>query len=165
MSAIAAAAPRALPPVAAAVDEALVALDRDIDWLLALTPVANDALWAGFEASGFAGMPPLRYIDLEVDLDEARDRLDALPVDAIESPLLAGVLSEKQRELERHLQLVRLRGTEGFRSASLDLFGGVEAGLLTLARRILAEVPPGTPLQADAGIDEVVEAVTITSPY
>ncbi len=150
---------RALPPLAARVDAALVELDRQIDWLLALSPIDNDGAWEAFEASGFRHAPPLRYIDLEIDLDEARARLDALPLDDIESPLLSGLLSEKQRELERHLQLVRLRGTEGFVNASLDLFGGVDAGLRTLADEILASVPHGVPLVADAGIDEVVEAV------
>ncbi len=148
-----------LPPVAARVDAALVELDRDIDWLLALSPIDNDGLWDAFEASGHREVPPLRYIDLEIDLDDARRRLDGLPLDDIESSLLSGLLSEKQRELERHLQLVRLRGTEGFVNASLDLFGGVDAGLRALADEILASVPHGTPLVADAGIDEVVEAV------
>ena len=150
---------RPLPPVAARVDAALVQLDRDIDWLLALSPIGNDGLWQAFEASGHREVPPLRYIDLATDLDEARQRLDALPLDDIESTLLTGLLSEKQRELERHLQLVRLRGTEGFVNASIDLFGGVDAGLRALADEILASVPHGTPLVADAGIDEVLEAV------
>ena len=125
---------RALPPVAAAVDEALLRLDAEIDWLLALNPVDGDRLWAAFEASGRKTLPPLRYLDRPLDLVAGRERLLALPVDRIESPLLSGLLGEKQRELERQIELVRLRGTDGFINASLDLFGDVPPPLLGLAR-------------------------------
>ena len=150
---------RPLPPVAAEVDAALAAIDAELDWLLALTPLGTDALWEEFEASGFTRVPPLRYAEPALDMDAMRRRLSELPVDRIESPLLSGVLGEKQRELERMAELVRLRGTEGFVGASIDLFGGVEAGLLELANRILSGVGPSRPLTADCGVDAVVAAV------
>jgi uncharacterized protein (TIGR02421 family) len=152
-------APRALPPVAAQVDAALAQMDAEIDWLLALSPVGNHALWEAFEASGRTQAPPLQYMDLDVDLHQARQRLLSLPVQAIESPLLSALLGEKARELERQIELVRLRGSDGFIAASIDLFGGVEAPLLALAMEILAEVRPGEALQADAGIDEMMAAI------
>ncbi|GAB3304190.1 hypothetical protein GCM10027564_03630 [Luteimonas notoginsengisoli] len=147
-----------MPPVAAAVDEALLRLDAEIDWLLALNPVDGDRLWAAFDASGRKSLPPLRYLDRPLDLAAARERLLALPVDRIESPLLSALLGEKQRELERQVELVRLRGTDGFIKASLDLFGEVPPALLGLAHEILETVGPGVALEADAGIDEVLEA-------
>ena len=153
------ATPPALPPVAAEVDAALIQLDAGLDWLIALTPLGTDALWDDFEASGRTRVAPLRYAEPPAGLAEMRARLLALPVDRIESPLLAGVLGEKQRELERMIELVRLRGTEGFVGASIDLFGGVEAGLLALARDILATVADSEPLEADTGVDAVVAAV------
>lgn len=159
MSVSTAPALQSLPPVAAQVDQALAAMDAEVDWLLALSPIGNHELWEAFEASGRTQVPPLQYIDLEVDVIEARQRVLALPVDRIESPLLSGLLAEKQRELERQIELVRLRGTDGFIAASIDLFGGVEASLLRLAREIMHSVQPGEALQADAGIDEVMEAV------
>jgi uncharacterized protein (TIGR02421 family) len=155
----AAARPRALPPVAAQVDAELARLDARLDWLLALSPVGSDALWTAFDASGRTEVPPLRYIDLETDLDEAREQLHALPVSAIESPLLSELLIEKQRELGRMVDLVRLRGTDGFVAASIELFGGVEPELRTLADHILASVGTGDPLVADTGIDVVLSAV------
>ncbi len=148
-----------LPPVAAQVDQALAAMDAEVDWLLALSPIGNHQLWDSFEASGRTQVPALQYIDLEVDLVQARQRVLALPIDRIESPLLSGLLAEKQRELERQIELVRLRDTDGFINASIDLFGGVEASLARLAREILHAVQPGEALEADAGIDEVMEAV------
>ena len=150
---------RPLPPVAARVDAELARMDGELDWLLALSPIRNDALWDSFEASGHTRIEPLQYIDLELDLHAAREALQALPVEDIESPLLSGLLSEKQRELERQIELVRLRGTDGFINASLDLFGGVEPPLLKLANEILHGVEASAPLLAEAGIDEVMEAV------
>ncbi|NZA27082.1 DUF1704 domain-containing protein [Luteimonas sp. SJ-92] len=152
-------APRQLPPVAGRVDAALAQLDARIDWLLALSPIGNVALWESFEASGRTAVPPLSYIDLDLDLHETRRELLALPIEEIESPLLSGLLAEKQRELDRMLELVRLRDTDGFVNASLDLFGGVAPVLSQLARGILEDVAPGAPLEADVGIDEILEAV------
>lgn len=147
-----------LPPVAAHVDRELARMDVEIDWLLALSPIHNDALWAGFKANGFRSIGPLRYASLHLDLHAAREELLALPVEEIESPLLSGLLAEKQRELDRQIELIRLRGTDGFLNASLDLFGGVEPRLLKLAQAILATVDPSPALEADAGIEEVLSA-------
>jgi uncharacterized protein (TIGR02421 family) len=150
---------RPLPPITARVDAELARMDAEIDWLLALSPIQNEALWRSFEASGRTALPPLRYIDLDLDLHAARERLLALPVEDIESPLLSALLSEKQRELDRQIELIRLRGTDGFVNASIDLFGGVEPPLRKLADGILHTVQSGARLHADAGIDEVVSAV------
>ena len=81
---------RPLPPIAAKVDRALVDLDAQVDWLTALSPIHNDALWDAFEASGRRHVPPLEYHPLGTDLHDAREALLALPVEDIESPLLQG---------------------------------------------------------------------------
>lgn len=150
---------RELPPVAAQVDAALLGIDAGLDWLLALNPLGTDALWREFEGSGHARVSPLRYAEPVLDLDAMRRRLLALPMDRIESPLLAGLLGEKQRDLVHVLDLVRLRGTAAFIDASVALFGTVEPELLALARRLLEQVVPGEPLEADLGVDAVVAAV------
>ena len=150
---------RPLPPVAAEVDAALAAIDAELDWLVALSPLGTDALWEDFDASGHTRVAPLRYAEPVLDMEAMRKRLGELPMERIESPLLAGVLGEKQRELERMIELVRLRGTDGFVGASIDLFGGVEASLLELANRILDDVGASAPLTADCGVDVVVAAV------
>lgn len=152
-------APRPLPPVAAEVDASLAAIDAELDWLIALTPLGTDALWEDFDASGRSRVAPLRYAEPVLDMGAMAQRLDELPMERIESPLLKGVLAEKQRELERMIELVRLRGTDGFVTASIDLFGGVEAGLLALANDILANVGGSEQLTADCGVDVVVAAV------
>ncbi|CAN5647479.1 hypothetical protein BH23PSE2_BH23PSE2_03000 [soil metagenome] len=150
---------RPLPPIAKQVDAELARMDVEIDWLRALSPIDNEALRRSFEDSGRTAIPPLRYNDLDLDLQHARAQLLALPVEDIESPLLSGLLAEKQRELDRQIELIRLRGTDGFVNASIDLFGGVEPPLHKLAQEILLNVQCGARLQADAGIDDVVSAV------
>lgn len=150
---------QALPPVADEVDAGLADIDAELDWLMALNPLGTDALWEEFNASRRKHVSPLRYAEPVVDLDALRERLLDLPMDGVESPLLAGVLSEKQRDLDRTIELVRLRGTDGFIAASIDLFGGVEAELLELANGILADVGSSDPLPADTLVDEVVAAV------
>lgn len=150
---------RPLPPIAARVDAELARIDAEVDWLLALSPIENDLMWEHFEASGRTEVPGLRYVDTGIGLDAASARLEALPVREIESPLLSGLLAEKQREIARQVELVRLRDTDGFVTASLDLFGGVEPGLLDLARRILAHPGHDAPVEADAGIDTFMDAV------
>ena len=150
---------RPLPTHAGLVDAALAQLDGEIDWLQALSPIHNDALWAGFRDSGYQSIAPLEYCELDIDLTGIRERLIGLPMDQIESPLLAGLLSEKQRELERQLALVQMCGTDGFITASLDLFGSVKPPLLKLADQILATVPVIEQAADDAGIDEVLAAV------
>ncbi len=150
---------RSLPTHAGMVDAALVQLDGEIDWLQALSPIHNDALWAGFKDSGYKQIAPLEYVDLDIDLPAARQRLLALPMDRIESPLLSGLLTEKQREIERQIQLVQMRGTDGFITASLDLFGSVKPPLLKLANEILENIPRVDDPPDDAGLEEVLAAV------
>ena len=152
-------ATRPLPPIAAQVDAALARMDGEIDWLTALSPIHNDALWRSFQDSGRTAIPVLEYIDPPIDLHKAREALLALPMEEIESPLLQGLLSEKQRELDRQIELIRLRDTDGFINASIDLFGGVEPRLLALARDILDDVDACEPLPHDVGIDEMLAAV------
>ena len=158
-SAAAARPTRQLPPVAAQVDAALLQLDARLDWLLALTPLATDALWQDFQASGHTRIAALRYPEPVLDLKALRRELLQLPVEDIESPLLAGVLGEKQRELDLMIELVRLRGSGGFVAASIELFGGVEPALLAQAKAILDGAGAGQALVAEAGVDEVVAAV------
>lgn len=153
------AALRPLPPIADRVDRVLADMDGEVDWLLALSPIDNEAMWNTFADSGYRRMPELKYIDLDVDLADVRRRLHALPVADIESPLLRDLLAEKQREMDRQVELVVQRGAGGFIDASLALFGGVDPDLLECAQAIMRDVRPSAPLKADAGIDEMLEAV------
>jgi len=141
------------------VDRALAEMDKRIDWLSRLTPINVDAIREGFAASRHRAMPDSEYGEgLDNHSPVWRRELFALPVREIEDPLIETLLLEKQRELDRQIELVRMRDREGFVQASIDLFGGVSDTLLASARRIIADVPD-TPLgDRDAGCDDIVAA-------
>ena len=122
-------------------DHALAEIDGEIDWLSRLTPTNLDAAREGFEASGWHELPPLEYPDLPPGFDGLRDRLLALPVRGFGNSDIEALLIEKQRELDRQIELVRLRGRSGFTMAAIDLFGPVDARLNEKAEAILAAVP------------------------
>lgn len=149
----------ALSNAAREVDHALADMDRRIDWLARLTPINVDAIREGFVASRHRDMPDSEYGEgLDNHSPVWRRELFALPVRAIGDPLIEALLLEKQRELDRQIELVRMRDREGFIQASIDLFGGVDDTLLAAARRVVKNVPD-TPLgERDAGCEDIVAA-------
>ena len=142
-------APDGLDSAAREIDTTLARMDGQIDWLTRLTPVNLDAVWDGFRQSGFKVMPPLEYDEGLPELEDMRDALFALPVRDIENQHVETLLIEKQRELDRQLELVRLRGEEGFIMASVDLFGDVSARLVGQAEDVIDKVPVGDPRPRD----------------
>ena len=150
---------QALCEAAIGVDRALERMDRKIDWLERLTPVNIDAIWDGFQASAFRSMPDSQYGEgLDRDAPVLRSELFELPVREIKNPLIEALLLEKQRELDRQIELVRMRDKDGFILASIDLFGHVSERLLQTALDLLETVPifPGD--DEDVGVSEVCEA-------
>lgn len=145
-------------PAARAVDAALARMDGEIDWLGRLTPLNLDAVWDGFRSSGFSTLPELVYDDGLPELDDMRRALFDLPVHEIGNGLVESLLIEKQRELDRQLELVRLRGGEGFVLASIDLFGAVSASLVDEAERVLDAVPHVPPEDSTADASDFVVA-------
>ncbi|MGB7408686.1 MAG: tyrosine/phenylalanine carboxypeptidase domain-containing protein [Pontixanthobacter sp.] len=122
-------------------DSELAAIDGEIDWLTLLTPTNLDAVRQGFVDRGYSDMPELEYPDLPDDFDRLRDRLFNLKVHGLGNSEVEALLIEKQRELDRQIELVRLRGRNGFVMAAIDLFGNVDAQLVAVAERILDKVP------------------------
>ncbi len=149
----------ALCEAAIGVDRALEEMDRKIDWLERLTPVNMDEIWDGFQASSFRTMPDSRYGEgLDRDAPVLRSELFDLPVRKIENPLIEALMLEKQRELDRQIELVRMRGKDGFILASIDLFGHVSERLLQTALDLLETVPILAPDKEDVGVTEVCDA-------
>ena len=151
--------PATLCEAALEVDHALAEMDTKVDWLARLTPVNVDEIWEGFRSSGFRSMPDSRFGEgLDRDAPMLRDELFDLPLGAIENPLMEALLLEKQRELDRQIELVRMRGREGFLLASIDLFGHVSERLLETALDLLETVPVFPPDEKDAGVLEMCAA-------
>lgn len=134
--------PAQLPPVAGFVDSQMVGLSRTFDWLKAVTPCGTDTLWKEFKASSFRTPPRFRYRDTNFDIAATRKRLLDLPIREIENPVFKALLAEKQRELDRQLELVDVRGTDGFMQVSTDLFGAAAPELYADATHILEAVRP-----------------------
>ena len=122
-------------------DRELAAIDGRIDWLSMLTPTNLDAVRTGFRESGYRAMPDFEYPELPAGFADLRPRLMELPMRKLGNSDIEALLTEKQRELDRQIQLVRLRGRPGFTMASIDLFGDVDAALVETAEKILATVP------------------------
>lgn len=134
-------------------DQELARIDGEIDWLTRLTPINLDEVREGFAKSGYRRMPELAYDDLPDGFDNLRDRLLALQVHGLRNSEIEALLIEKQRELDRQIEVVRLRGRTGFTMAAIDLFGDVDPRLLETAEKILAAVPTRdepAPLDTDA---------------
>lgn len=143
-------------PVAERVDAELFALDWEIDWLIRVSPLDNEARWQDFSASGFSECPPLTYPPLGLDTGALRARLDAVPVDDVEQPTLAVLLAEKRDELGQFLMLLDAREQRAFTTVSQSLFGGNDPSLLADALTILDEVPEDRPTGAMADADDLV---------
>lgn len=151
--------PPQLPAIAAYVDSEMVRMSSAFDWLRAVTPTGTQALWKEFRSGNFRNPPVFRYPDPGIDIPSSREHLLSLPVREIEDPVFKALLAEKQRELDRQLELVDLRGTDGFLQVSIDLFGTATAELCADALHIL-EVVPAVPHTAArrVGAARVIEA-------
>jgi len=144
---------------AASIDEELARMDAEVDWLTRLTPVNINAIKSAFIASGYRDMPDSEYGEgLIKDAPMLRRQLFALPIQDIDNPLIEALLIEKQRELDRQIELVRMRDRDGFILASVDLFGSVDEQLLEQAHDILASVPSKAADEADSDANAVAHA-------
>ncbi|MDQ3338211.1 MAG: DUF1704 domain-containing protein [Myxococcota bacterium] len=119
-------------------DRALAALDKEFDILLAVTPVNTEAAWQAFSESSYTCTPTFHYRMVEIDPEIGKRRLYELPIEKLEDPVLAQLLRDKRREIDRRLDMLDDRDTPRFRYASLQLYGGVEDSLLADAEDIVA---------------------------
>ncbi len=146
-----------LHPQTLRIDDKLERLEDEIDWLGRLTPINIDAIWTGFRDSGFKTAPAFAYAPLPDNLTDMRRDLLSLHFHDFDSPMFEALLIEKQRELDRQLELVRFRDQPGFVLASLDLFGNVAHHLLETARTIRDTVPIMDAGPRDADADAVID--------
>lgn len=71
---------------------------------------------------------------------------------------MQALLLEKQREIDRQIELVAMRGEPGFILASIDLFGHASESLLAIAREVLEAVPVVADEVPDAGAADMAQA-------
>ena len=133
------AGPSELPPQADRVDRALSALSAQLQWIIAVSPTNLEEQWQCFKARRFGKPPTFEYRALP-SFSAQRQMLRELAYSDIEHPVLRTLLVEKQLELSRLLELIKLRGTSGFLQQSIALFGEAEPVLVASAKQVLERV-------------------------
>jgi hypothetical protein len=84
----------------------------------------------------------------------------------LEDLLLEQLLCEKRREIDMQLTMLAARNTNGFRPASMLLYGAVTPQLLDQALSILSSIQPKAPRQAGSRAGEVAaEARALVDRY
>ena len=127
-----------LEPAARAVDQGLSAVEGQFGFLLQVTPVNADAAWEEFQTGRCACTPELLYRPLTFDPDAVRRDLFALPLGDIEDVVVQEILRECRDEIEAHVRMILDVGTPQFLPGSLRVYGAPDAGLVALARDVLA---------------------------
>ncbi len=124
------------------VDSKLAEISNSFDFLLQVTPVNTDSAWTRFKQSHCERIPVLYYRPLPVAPELLKRQLYQIPIEGVEDPTLASLFREKRMELDRQLTMLLDRGNPAFLYGSIQLFGGVGAELLELAKNILHKLPP-----------------------
>lgn len=134
-----------------ALDHTLTQISEGIRFLLDVTPVDAQDVGADFLA-GTVEDPEFAYRDLETDPDVLDAQLDQVDLAAVEDHTLGELLRSKHREVKLQLEMLRARGSEEFRSLSVELYGAVGPTLREQAETLmdrLAQTPrPGDMLDA-----------------
>ncbi|MGH7464269.1 MAG: flavohemoglobin expression-modulating QEGLA motif protein, partial [Longimicrobiales bacterium] len=133
--------PRRFGREVAAADSELAAIESAYQLLLLVSPVNVHEAWAQFRDGEFTREPVFRYRLLPVDPDELKQRLFNVDLEPVADPAMAFLLRDKRDELDRQITLIAERNTEGFRYASMRLYGAVDDMLLNVARDALSSVP------------------------
>lgn len=124
------------------IDKELAEVSRTFDVLLQVTPVNIESAWLEFRGNGCERIPPFTFRPLPVDPVLVKRRLLAIPTERIEEPTLAQLFREIQISVDRELTMLLDRGTPRFLHGSIQLFGKVDAALLSLAETLLRKIEP-----------------------
>lgn len=122
-----------------AIDHALAQMSGSMRFLLDVTPVDSDDVRARF-VEGDVHEPDFTYRELEADPEVLQQVVANIDVTSVEDPTLASLLRGKHRELTLQLDMLRARGSEDFRSLSIELYGSASPALRAQAEHILERV-------------------------
>ncbi len=140
----------AVTDAVAAVDRTVSEADRQMAFLLHVTPINVPEACRAFVAGG-ADTPAFEYRPLAFDLRQAAARLGALP-EPEPGDGWAALVQAKRREVVIRLEMLARRGTPGLRELSDLLYGGVTKELAALAHELLEAVPPAGPAPQSPGV-------------
>ena len=119
------------------VDRQLTEVSSQFKFLLQLTPINAERSWQEFRNSGFRTPPRFEYRPLDADPLLLKRELMQIPTERIEDPTLSHLLRQTQDELDRQITMLADLRTSRFLPGSLQVFGGVEPELLSLAMEIM----------------------------
>ncbi len=123
------------------VDHQLAQVGQRFNFLLQVTPVNAESSWHQFQESRFQKAPAFQYRPLSVDPLLLKRELNRIPAERLVDPTLAHLFRQTQDELDRLITMLADVGTRRFLPGSLQVFGGVDPQLLSLANDILHRFP------------------------
>jgi uncharacterized protein (TIGR02421 family) len=126
-------------------DRQLAAAADAFDLVLHLTPVNADAAWRTFRRRRFERPPEFHYRPQTLDAATLKAQLYGIPIEDIDDPALYHLFAEKRDELDRQITMLSDRATARVLPGSLQVYGRPDAGLISLAKRLLKKVPPHAP--------------------
>ena len=132
------------------IDRKLVEISTSFPFLLLVTATNDDEAFESFSANGFRGEPTFHYRFLPVDPELLKRDLLNLPIDRVKDPTLAFILRDKRDETFQMLDMLAHRDSENFRYGSMQVFGGVDDGLLAIANSLLTMIPGNKSSEGDA---------------
>ncbi len=124
------------------VDSRLADVASRFDVVLQVTPVNAEQAYAAFKRARYERAPTFHYRPLTVDPGRLKQRLWSVRPERVEDPTLMHVFRGAQFQLDRQLTMLSDLGRAEFLHESLQLYGGVEPGLLAAATRILDRLGP-----------------------
>jgi len=124
------------------VDQQLAVISQEIDFLLLVTPLNIEQSFRKFIRSRFEKEPVFYYRPVGFEPSVLKRKLYAIPFDRIEDPTLSSIFIDKLVELELKLSMIRDRNTRNFFFGSMQLYGEIDGELMSLAKRILNQLPP-----------------------
>jgi uncharacterized protein (TIGR02421 family) len=133
------------------VDAALARIGESFDPLLQVTPTNAEQSWAEFRRSRFQRRPRFHYRPLPFEPGRMKHRLWSVRPERVEDPTLMYLFRDAQVSIDRQLSLLSEIERPEFLHTSLQLHGGVEPGLLSIARQLL-ETRSGRPRKAEKNL-------------
>lgn len=140
------------------IDRELTGIERELEFLLNLTPVNTAEAWTDFEKGGFGTVPSLRSRPLGYEADLMRRRLYDLELEGIEDEALHELFKEKRDEIGRMITLLDDRDTSRFVYESLQLFGEVSDTLIADALDLLGAIDTTAASDTRVGANAFAEA-------
>lgn len=124
------------------VDSRLAEVGASFDPLWLVTPVNAEQAWLEFRRSRFSRRPAFTYRPLPEDPRTLKSRLWAIQPERVEDPTLLYLFRDTQVYLDRQINLLLDIDRSRFLHTSIQLYGGVEPGLLALANQLLDTLSP-----------------------